>query len=443
MTSEPRIDKNSFKDLFNNLDSTYQKILLTSSWLLPDVDLPLEVLMRVSKNDQEVEIKQRLGFLASMGFLGRSENGFIINHKVSSLIKEISNPILAKEMLHAVSRAMHEITNSLEKAEEFEPYALQVDKLAQQGQIHKIATAGLLFGLLGRYKLQTGENDEAVKFIRRALLIVEKVSGIESEEHTENLNNLGSALHKMGRFEDAKKCFEQAIIIDSKILDKNDPAVAIGHNNLGQVMIDMNNLDNAIIHLEIALEINTDNFGKDHPLVASGNYNLGMALLNIGDLPRARAQLELALAKRKKIFGDNSLEVAVAHHGLGMAMQTIGNSSGAIEHYERAIKIFELNNTPENFELAASYANLGGVFHANRDFINAKEYYQKSFSIMTSSLSENDKNLKDLEFQMKLVDEKTTMAELLEKMETGEHLSEPILEFLSDRYSKEEEKLHN
>jgi tetratricopeptide (TPR) repeat protein len=437
MASAHEIDKDKLIELFKNVDSSFQKLLITCSWLVPNEKIPLDLMMLVSEIDQQEEIKQKLSFLVSMNFLDRSKGEYLMTSKVSSLIQEIANPLQKRELLQATSRAMHSIINPLEKLDEFEPYQSHTEKLAQQGQINKIAAAGLLFGILGRFKLQSGENEEAVKFIRRALLIVEKVSGVDSVEHTENLNSLGSAMHRMGRFEDAKKCFEQAIIIDKKILGKEDPAVAVGHNNLGQVLIDMNVLDGAIIHLEKALEINTKIFGNQHYLVASGHYNLGMALLSIGDLPRARAQLELSLAKRKENYGGNHPEVAEAEHGLGMILQTIGNTSGAENHYLNAVKIFESYNTPGNLKLAASYMNLGGIYHLEGAGEKAKDYYLKALSIFETIMPESDKNIRDLKLQLQLIEVGMTMPELLEKMEAGADLPSELIEVLNQSFADE------
>lgn len=436
MTATPDIDKNSLMELYKNIDSSYQKILIACSWLAPKEIIPLNLMMFTAGFDNQEEILQKLNFLVSMNFLNRSGHAYMMQPKVSSLIQEIANPIQKRELLQATSRALHAIIHPLEKSAEFEPYRKHTERIAQQGQIHKIAVAGLLFGILGRFKLQSGENEEAVKYIRRALMIVEKVSGVDSVEHTENLNNLGSALHRLARFEDAKKCFEQAIIIDKKILGIEDAAVAIGHNNLGQVLIDMNVLDGAIIHLEKALEINTKNFGNENPLVASGHYNLGMALLSIGDFPRAQAQLELALEKRKQYYEENHPDIAEAQHGLGMILQTIGNTNDARNHYQDAIKIFESMKTSDNLKLAASYTNLGGLFQVEGDATKAKNYYEKALRIFESALPATDKNLQDLRLQLRLIDAGMTMPELLEKMEAGEELPVEIIEILNQTFVK-------
>lgn len=434
MTSDQDIEKDPLQEMFRKLDSDYQNLLISMSWLSPGEKLPLDLLQELSGIEEIDELIQKLGFFVNMGFLTRKNEEFYIDAKVSKLILESVDKKVADDFLRKTSKEMHRLTHTIEQPDQFKPYEKHIEKLAQQGQIHKIATAGLLFGLLGRYKLQIGSNEDALKFIRRALLIVEKVSGVESVEHTENLNNLGSALHRMGRFEDAKKCFEQAIIIDKKILSEDDPAVAIGHNNLGQVLIDLNSIEGAIIHLEKALELNVKNFGNEHPMVASGNYNLGMVLIAIGDMPRARAQLELALAKRIKNFGENHPVVAEAHHGLGMLFQTIGNVAEAIEHYQQAVRIYESEKVEGNLKLAASYTNLGGVLHVGGDMNKAKDFYTKAYAIFEPILPKDDRHIKDLRLQLKLTDLGITMPELVEKMEAGEKLSEELMEILSENF---------
>jgi tetratricopeptide (TPR) repeat protein len=434
MTSIQDNEKNPLQEMFRKLDSEYQNLIISISWLAPGEKLPLDLLQRIAGIGEVDELVQKLGFLVNMGFLTRENEEFFLESKVGKLIFETIEKKVADDILRKTSKEMHQLTNDIEQPELFQPYEKHIEKLAQQGQIHKIATAGLLFGLLGRYKLQIGNNEDAVKFIRRALLIIEKVSGVESVEHTENLNNLGSALHRTRRYEDAKKCFEQAIIIDKKILGEDDPAVAIGHNNLGQVLIDMNSLEGAIIHLEKALEINVENFGNEHPIVASGHYNLGMALIAIGDMPRARAQLELALAKRVENFGENHPVVAEAHHGLGMLLQTIGNVPGAVEHYQKAVNIYESENIENNMKLAASYTNLGGLHHFSGEFDNAINYYKKAVEIFETEMTVEEKYLKDLHLQLKLAEMGMTMPQLLEKMESGEKLSEELMNILNENF---------
>ena len=434
MTSIQDNEKNSLQEMFRKLDSDYQNLLISISWLAPGEKLPLDLLQKIMGIDDVDKLVQKLGFLVNMDFLTRENEEFFLESRVGKLIFETIDKKVADVILRKTSKEMHQLTNEIEKPEQFKHYEKHIEKLAQQGQIHKIATAGLLFGLLGRYNLQIGNNESAVKFIRRALLIVEKVSGVDSVEHTENLNNLGGALHRMRRYEDAKKCFEQAIIIDKKILGEDDPAVAIGHNNLGQVLIDMNSLEGAIIHLEKALELNVKNLGNEHPIVASGHYNLGMALIAVGDMPRARAQLELALSKRIKNYGENHQVVAEAHHGLGMLLQTIGDVVGAIEHYQQAISIYESEYVENNLKLAASYTNLGGVFHVSGEISKAKNYYRKALAIFETENSEDEKHIKDLRLQLKLAEMGMTMPQLLEKMESGEKLSEGLMEILNENF---------
>lgn len=420
-------------EILERNDEQSKNILIASSWLAAEKTLPHDLISKVI-DVQADTLTQKFAYLESKELLDRTGSGYSMPSKVVRIIRDKVDNKQLRSILLKTCKEMYELTKSLENPKDFEPYAVHIEKLAQSGQIHKIPVSGLLFGLLGRYMFKIGDPEEAVRFIKRALLIVEKSSGVESVEHTENINNLGIALHRMGRFEDAKKCFEQAIIIDTEILGEEDQAVATGHNNLGQVLIDMNNLDGAIIHLEKALKINIKNYGDDHPVVASGNYNLGMALLTKGDLNLAKSHLEKALTKREKNLEDNHSEIADAHHGLGMVLQMSGDVNGAKEQYFKAIEILELETNEQDPKLAASYANLGGLFHVERDMKKAKELYEKAMDTFSMSPYDKDQSIKDLKLQLKLIDFDLTMPELLMKLEAGEPLPDELVKILEESF---------
>lgn len=414
--------ESSWVNLLNNLNQEQKRLLLGSSYLAVNQPLPMELIKRLISLENEDDWVKLINELTGSELISYSDQNYYLGAEAVSFLQKQIQKFEEEEILTDISRLIYDLTKNMTSADEFEPYAGHIEVLSQKGQVKKIATAGLLYGLLGRYKLKLGDEIEAVKFIKRSLLIVEKVSGVESVEHTENINNLGSALHRMGLYEDAKKCFEQAIIIDKRILGKKDPAVAVGHNNLGQVLLDMHNIEGAIIHLEKALEINTENFGKDSIQVAASNYNLGMALVSVGDIPRARAQLELSLLKRKKFLKPDHAEIADSHHGLGMLTQALGDQETAINHYQEAIRIFELQGDKFSAKLAASYTNLGGIYHFNKDFEKAMDLYQKAIQLFTAVFSEDDKNVRELKLQMGLIEVGMTMPDLLEKLEKGEQL---------------------
>jgi tetratricopeptide (TPR) repeat protein len=120
-----------------------------------------------------------------------------------------------------------------------------------------------------------------------------------------------------------------------------------------------------------------------------------------------------------------------------MVFQTIDNITEAETNYRQAIKIWENDKKPENIQLAASYTNLGGILHVKGDYSDANVYYLKGLEIFEVCLPANDKTIRDLRLQIKLLDHKISMPELLEKMESGENLSPELISLLDEIFGAE------
>jgi tetratricopeptide (TPR) repeat protein len=437
MTNSANKDVMAIEKNYERLDPTAQKYLLVCSFLALYTPIPIDLISIVVESENEDGVIASLQQMTDLNLLEKTSDGFQIQPHIASFVQGKFDSKKLKEILGITAKGMETICKSMDSPTEMLPYVKHADTLAQKTQLNKLAVSGFLSGYVGNYWLSEGNIQEAVLFYRRALLIIEKFSGIDSAEYTEHLNNLGSALHKIKKLEEAKKCFEQVVITDKKVLGNDHPAVAIGLNNLGQVLLELNNIDGAVLHLENALKINTHHYGLNHPLVASGFYNLGMALFDVGNLERAKVELTQALAIRQNIYGDLHPSVAESHHGLGMVFQTIDNITEAETNYRQAIKIWENDKKPENIQLAASYTNLGGILHVKGDYSDANVYYLKGLEIFEVCLPANDKTIRDLRLQIKLLDHKISMPELLEKMESGENLSPELISLLDEIFGAE------
>ena len=80
-------------------------------------------------------------------------------------------------LLLETARAMGALSRSFQDPEEIQPYIAHMQALAHSAERHKMAIAAVLFGELGHYWLYQGAYQDSVSNTRRALLIIEKVSG--------------------------------------------------------------------------------------------------------------------------------------------------------------------------------------------------------------------------------------------------------------------------
>ena len=420
-----------WKQVATDEDPTLIQVLAACSWLAPNEPLPLDVLSSAFG----VQTSTILKHLSYLGLLGRDEaNHYFIHPRIAELAQKQLGETTVNKALGAVANEMVNTSHTLAHPSDILPYRVHLEYLAEAAERRKLNIATALYSEAGYYQRMFAEFERARTSLGKALILIENSSGIENAEYTENLNNLGIVLHKLGNHEGAKKCFEQAILMDQKIHGKDDPTVATGHNNLGQVLLDMNNPQGAILHLEKAIEINEKELCPEHPLVASSYYNIGIILHGIGDLPRAKTVLERVLAVRKTVLGDSHADVAQSHQGLGMVLQTIGNLTDAQTHYEQAINIWEAVLGPDNLQSADARTSLAGVLHVTGNPTDAKTHYERALRIYQAALPPGNSNIRDVQLQLELLNQGLTYPQLLEKMEAEEDLPESILGLLGDMF---------
>lgn len=426
-----------WQQLANEEEITPQRLLLICSWLAPNEPLPLDLLASALGVGTETHLLPALKHLYRMGFLGCDDaNHYHIHARLAEFIQRQPDAAASNEALDAAANAAIRISHSLSQPADISPYRVHLETLATAAERRELDAAKTLYSEAGYYQSKFAEYERARTSLGKALILIEKISGLENTEYTENLNNLGSVLHKLENHEGAKKCFEQAIIMDQKILDKNDPAIATGHNNLGQVLLDMNNPEGALLHLEKAVEINTVQLGEEHPLVASGYYNIGVVLHAVGDLPRAKAVLERVLAVRKSILCDLHPDVADSHHSLGMVLQNIGDLPGAKTHYEQAASIWDAVLGPDNLQSAIACTSLAGILHVTGDHSGAKAHYERSLQIFEAALPPDNQQIRDVQLQLELLKQGLTYPELLQKMEGGEDLPDELLALMDKFFGR-------
>jgi predicted TPR repeat methyltransferase len=207
--------------------------------------------------------------------------------------------------------------------------------------------------LLGVVAIQSGQFDQAIDWIRRAIAVNPRVAGYHShlgnalqgkgqrEEaiaawrvaigldggFAEAYANLGNALRERGQLKEAVDACRQAVRLD--------PNSVVALNNLGAALQGPEQLDEAIAVYRQALRINP-NLPKTH-------NNLANALLGKRQLDEAIAEFQLALQLKP--------ESADIHQNLGTALYEKGRLDEAIAAYRHAIRLKP--------DCADSYNNLG------------------------------------------------------------------------------------
>jgi Tfp pilus assembly protein PilF len=155
--------------------------------------------------------------------------------------------------------------------------------------------------------LNRGLFAESVPYFREALGLC--------PDHLGSLNNLGTALWRLGRLREAEGCYQQALAFES-----DDFAVL---NNLGNVAWEQGRLEQAAERYRRAVELRPDS--------PDALRNLGVTLSDLGDLDMAVAIIDEAL-RLEPGSPDSYL-------GLGVTLARQAKWAEALDCYDQAVGI--------------------------------------------------------------------------------------------------------
>ncbi len=212
--------------------------------------------------------------------------------------------------------------------------------------------------------------DRALHFHRAGDLANAELAYLQILRHNPNhadaLHLLGMLCHQTGQTDEAIRLIRRAISIA--------PNQAVYHSNLGLVLAAVGQSESAIQAYEKATQLD--------PQSAEALNNLAVALAKTGQMPRAIETLKRAVRLRPD-YADaqkNLLSLmgiaggtARAHHALGDLFQESGQYEPAIDFYRKAIS---LDGTS-----AESWNNLGNALFAHGDRQQALASYQNALTI--------------------------------------------------------------
>jgi len=260
--------------------------------------------------------------------------------------------------------------------------------------------------LLGVLANQTGQYDQAIAYIQKALVRCPREAAFYANlalpylaqgnldqtvacckealrlqpDFAEVRNTLGLALQGQGKRDEALACYEQSLRLK--------PHYAQPHFNLGTLRRDQGNLDAAVAHFRQAARFQPD-YAEAHrhlgaalqtqrkldeavacyrrvlqlqPNDVQTLSNLGNALLDQGKTDEAVASYRQALALRP--------DYAEAHNNLGSALCVQGKLDEAGASYRQALRLRP--------DLAVAHNNLGTLLEEQGDLDGALASYQQT-----------------------------------------------------------------
>ncbi|MEM6997012.1 MAG: serine/threonine-protein kinase, partial [Myxococcota bacterium] len=217
-----------------------------------------------------------------------------------------------------------------------------------------------LWAALGSAYVGAGQLDAALGYAERAVEAQRK--GDQPLQLAVTLNNLGIALHQVGRTEAAVTALREAAALRAKHQGASHPQALETLNALAVSLGEAGETEEANAVIAKVLRTYEESYGPEDLRVAKVLNNQGITHNNAGRHEEAIAAHTRALEIRESKLGPSGLMVAYSLVNLAIAERRLGRLDDAIGHSERAQSIFIASVGPDDQRLATVGRNLGSLY---------------------------------------------------------------------------------
>jgi len=184
-----------------------------------------------------------------------------------------------------------------------------------------------------------GTANDAVAALEKAVAASKEAFGPTHRNTGNDLVELGSLLHAVGRYEEAVTRFEEAMPIKVKAHGEEHKEISRLQNKIAVALKCMGKTAEAKERYMMALEMDKHLYGGDHPEVAADLANLGQLALDVSDFELARSFFDQAYAMDKSALGAKHPDVAIDLTNIGTLLSVQGKLADAEPFLSQALQI--------------------------------------------------------------------------------------------------------
>lgn len=177
--------------------------------------------------------------------------------------------------------------------------------------------------LYGLNLVRSGDYARGVPILERNLALCIDLYGNDSTHTAGAHNELGSAVHDLGRFREAAAHYREAMRIDTEKTGAD--AAILPLNNLASAYEDMGDYAQALPLFERSLASRAKLLAADDTRVLHAKQNLSRILLDLHDTARAKPLVDEAVAVFRARFGENNMNTVKAELALGTWYSVAGH----------------------------------------------------------------------------------------------------------------------
>ncbi|XP_055372478.1 clustered mitochondria protein homolog [Condylostylus longicornis] len=197
------------------------------------------------------------------------------------------------------------------------------------------------FYTTGQTKIQQGYFNEGYELITEALNLLNNVFGAMHPENAQCLRMLARLSYIMGDPQEALTIQQRAVIMSERVNGIDHPYVILEYSHLALYSFANGQISTALKLFYRARYLALLIFGENHPDIALLDSNISLILHAVGDYETSLKFLEHALALNIKYFGKKSLKVAVSYHLVARTQSCMGDFRSALNNEKETYAIYK------------------------------------------------------------------------------------------------------
>ena len=238
---------------------------------------------------------------------------------------------------------------------------------------------------LGSVYTELGDHREAESQMRTALEFADQADASD-EQRAGILDNLGTTLRRVGKFEEALAAHEDALALREGVLGPDHPVLARTLTNTAAAYIELAKFEEADSRYERALDIRVRALGENHLDVALTVQNMGVARYRRGRIDEALPYFERALAIRQDALPENHPRVLGTMSNLAQVRYEQGDIDGAGELFDDVVRRIESDADHDPTLKSTVLVNLANVRLAQKRPKDAIALYEESIALDEAAL---------------------------------------------------------
>ncbi|XP_077467620.1 clustered mitochondria protein homolog isoform X2 [Stigmatopora argus] len=209
----------------------------------------------------------------------------------------------------------------------------------------------------GQAKVQQGFLKEGCELINEALNLFNNVYGAMHVEICACLRLLARLNYILGDHAEALSNQQKAVLMSERVLGIEHPNTIQEYMHLSLYCFANGQLSTALKLLYRARYLMLLVFGEDHPEMALLDSNIGLVLHSVMEYDLSLRFMESALTINSKYHGARSLKVALSHHLVARVYESKAEFRSALQHEKEGYTIYknQMGETHEKTKESSEY----------------------------------------------------------------------------------------